>query len=118
MVLLNPIAILLVMVPPFRRSLAHRFLPGSIIRTTCSRLRMPALGTVAELLGLYVLVVAATSILPKRLRFTRYRAWMRATLVLWWLSLAIIGFLMTSIGTNPWFPFIVGPLLKDSNPPG
>jgi uncharacterized membrane protein YozB (DUF420 family) len=88
-VLLNPIAILLVMVPSFRRSLAPPIPAGIHNSYYMLAAAHAALGTVAELLGLYVLVVAATSILPKRLRFTRYRAWMRATLALWWLTLLL-----------------------------
>ncbi len=46
-----------------------------------------SLGTVAELFALYILMAAGTNILPQRLRFTRYRPWMRAALFLWWLAL-------------------------------
>ncbi|MGO9269273.1 MAG: hypothetical protein ACLQOO_03265 [Terriglobia bacterium] len=45
------------------------------------------MGTVAELFALYILMAAGTNILPQRLRFTRYRPWMRAALFLWWLAL-------------------------------
>ena len=44
-----------------------------------------ALGTVAEFLGLYILLVAGTNILPKSWRFTRWKLWMRIELILWWL---------------------------------
>ena len=42
------------------------------------------LGTLAELLGLYVILVAGTNMIPKSLRFKNYKLWMRATLALWW----------------------------------
>ena len=41
------------------------------------------LGVTAELLGLYVVVVAATNILPHWLRFTNWKLWMRIELALW-----------------------------------
>jgi plastocyanin len=49
-----------------------------------------ALGTLAELLGLYIVLVAATNILPARLRFKRYKPWMRTELALWW-AVILIG---------------------------
>jgi uncharacterized membrane protein YozB (DUF420 family) len=48
-----------------------------------------ALGLIAELVGLYVIVAAGTHVLPDRLRLRNYRAWMRATLVLWWVVLLL-----------------------------
>ncbi len=62
-----------------------------------------ALGTVAELLGLYILTVAGTNILPKGLRFTRFKPWMRAALALWWLVLLL--------GLGTYFRWYVAPLL-------
>jgi uncharacterized membrane protein YozB (DUF420 family) len=41
------------------------------------------LGIMAELLGLYIVIVAGTSVLPQWLRFTYWRRWMRAELALW-----------------------------------
>ena len=61
------------------------------------------LGTVAELLGLYIFVVAGTNILPKRLRFTRYKPWMRTALALWWLVLLL--------GVATYLRWYVAPLL-------
>src|SRR5260370_17155614 len=43
-----------------------------------------ALGTAAELLGLYIVLVAATSVVPRRLRFQNWKVWMRSELALWW----------------------------------
>ncbi len=48
-----------------------------------------ALGTLAELFALYILLVAGTKWLPNHLRFVPYKAWMRATLVLWWATLLL-----------------------------
>ena len=51
------------------------------------------LGIVAELLGLYIVVVAGTNVLPGWLRFENWKRWMRTELVLW----AIV--LLTGLGT-------------------
>jgi uncharacterized membrane protein YozB (DUF420 family) len=48
-----------------------------------------ALGVFAELAGFYVILAAGTNILPNRLRLRNYRAWMRATLILWWVVLPL-----------------------------
>lgn len=48
-------------------------------------------GMFAELLGLYILLVAGTDLLPQQLRFSRWKLWMRAELVLWW-SVVMLGF--------------------------
>ena len=48
-----------------------------------------ALGVLAELAGLYLMVAAGTNVLPERLRVKNYRVWMRATLILWWLVLVL-----------------------------
>ena len=45
------------------------------------------LGAVAELLGLYILLVAGTNILPQAWRFRRWKLWMRVELALWWIVL-------------------------------
>jgi len=88
-VLLNLVAIALTMAPSFRRSFAppiptvfgHSYYAIAAVHA--------ALGTGAELLGLYILAVAGTGILPRRFRFTRYKPWMRAALALWWLVLLL-----------------------------
>jgi uncharacterized membrane protein YozB (DUF420 family) len=51
------------------------------------------LGMAAELLGLYIVVVAGTNVLPQWLRFKRWKLWMRAELALW----AIV--LVSGVGT-------------------
>jgi uncharacterized membrane protein YozB (DUF420 family) len=51
------------------------------------------LGAVAELLGLYIILVAGTDILPQAWRFERWKLWMRIELALW------IFVLITGIGT-------------------
>ena len=46
-------------------------------------------GTVAELLGLYLVVSAGLGWLPQRLRFTNYKIWMRTTLAAWLLAFGL-----------------------------
>ena len=50
-----------------------------------------ALGSITELAGLYILLAAGTTVLPEKLRITKYKLWMRSVLVLWWLVL-LLGF--------------------------
>ena len=47
-----------------------------------------ALGTVAELLGIYIVLVAGTKLVPPSLRFTHWKRWMRIELAVWLLVLA------------------------------
>jgi uncharacterized membrane protein YozB (DUF420 family) len=44
-------------------------------------------GIAAEALGVFIILVAATSLLPDRLRFRNYKLVMRSELVLWWVVL-------------------------------
>jgi uncharacterized membrane protein YozB (DUF420 family) len=48
-----------------------------------------AIGTVTELAGLYVLLSAGTSVLPEKWRITKYKAWTRSILALWWAVLLL-----------------------------
>src|SRR5229473_4657708 len=51
------------------------------------------LGVTAELLGLYIVIVAGTSALPQWLRFKDWKRWMRTELMLW--SIVVL----TGVGT-------------------
>ncbi len=80
---LNLVMIALVMWPSFQMmrpqlpaGLRDRFYAVATIHA--------ALGTAAELLGLYIVLVAATSVVPRRLRFQNWKVWMRSELALWW----------------------------------
>jgi hypothetical protein len=90
-VLLNLGVIVFTMIPSFRIHVSPK-IPLKLgkayyaLATTHA-----ALGTITELAGLYILLAAATSVLPKRFRITKYKAWMRTVLVLWWLVL-LLGF--------------------------
>lgn len=57
------------------------------------------IGTVALLLGAYVVLVAGTPLVPKRLRFDDYKPWMRTLLALWWLAI-LLGALTYWLATS------------------
>ena len=81
--LLNLVMIGLVMWPAFRRQVSPR-LPRALHKSYYAvPLVHAALGTVTELLGLYILLVAGTEVLPTWLRFKNWRRWMRAEFALW-----------------------------------
>jgi uncharacterized membrane protein YozB (DUF420 family) len=47
------------------------------------------LGAIVECAALYILLAAGTTLMPERLRLTRYKLWMRAVLVSWWLVILL-----------------------------
>lgn len=49
-------------------------------------------GAAAEILGIYVVLVAGTNLVPERLRFRKYKIWMRTVLGLWW-TVLVLGLL-------------------------
>jgi plastocyanin len=86
LVLLNIVLIVTIMLPSYRRQVVpHLSLSFRDSYYGIASLHA-ALGLAAELLALYVVLVAGTSVLPKWLRFPNYKPWMRATLALWWLA--------------------------------
>jgi hypothetical protein len=88
-VLLNLVVVLLVMVPSFRVRVAPK-LPAKLGRAHYALATThAALGSVAEIGGLYILLAAGTKLLPQRIRMTDYKLWMRSLLVLWWLVLLL-----------------------------
>ena len=88
-VILNLGVVLLFMLPSFHNAV----LPGIPAHLARSYYWLAAthgiLGIAAELLGVYLLLAAGTSLLPKQLRLTRYKLWMRTALVIWWLVLLL-----------------------------
>lgn len=89
MLLLNLVAIGGVMWPSFRRQVMPR-VPGAWNDPSqVVPLVHATVGSVAELLGLYVILVAGTRMVPRSLRFRNYKAWMRTTLALWWMVVAL-----------------------------
>ena len=88
-VLLNLVVIGLAMAPSFYTQLAPK-IPQAMRKSYYAiAAGHAALGVIAELAGLYLILAAGTHVLPKRLVLTNYRAWMRATLVLWWVVLLL-----------------------------
>jgi uncharacterized membrane protein YozB (DUF420 family) len=88
-VLLNLAVVVVMMIPSFRVHVLPR-VPAKLgkayyaLATTHG-----AFGTVTELAGLYIVLSAGTKVLPEKLRITRYKAWMRSVLVLWWVVLLL-----------------------------
>ena len=82
--LLNLPLIAFIMFPSFRQQVQPQ-LPGSLGDSYYAVATLHAVaGTVAQLLGLYILLVAGTKLLPRRLRFRRFKVWMRTELAVWW----------------------------------
>jgi len=84
-VLLNLVMIAVFMAPSFGERVMPRLSTHLAKRHYAIATLHAALGTVAELLGIYILLAAGTNILPRSWRFTRWRLWMRIELILWWL---------------------------------
>ena len=88
-VLLNFAVVAVMMIPSFRVHVLPR-IPAKLgkayygLATTHA-----AIGTVTELAGLYILLSAGTSVLPEKVRITKYKVWMRSVLVLWWVVLLL-----------------------------
>ncbi len=84
---LNLLMITLVMWPTFHRQV----LPGLPAHFGKRRYAIATahgvFGAAAELLGIYILLVAGTDILPQAWRFQRWKLWMRIELTLWWVVL-------------------------------
>ena len=86
---LNLIVIAQVMLPTFRSQVAPK-IPARLAHPYYAVATAHAtMGCIAELLGVYIILVAGTRILPERLRFVRYKPWMRTELVIWWLALLL-----------------------------
>lgn len=47
-------------------------------------------GALAEVFGVYIILVAGTDWIPSRFRFRSYKLWMRTELALWW-SVVVAG---------------------------
>lgn len=87
--LLNLLMIFLIMAPSFQKQVEPQVPAGLSEAYYLVPYIHAILGTIAELLGLYIVLVAATKLLPKWLRFDRYRPWMLTCLTLWWLVILI-----------------------------
>jgi uncharacterized membrane protein YozB (DUF420 family) len=91
--LLNLGMIGLVMWPSFEQQ-ARPALPKGLHKWYYAAATIHALlGAAAELLGLYIVIVAGTRVVPRSMRFRNWKRWMRTELVLW----SIV--LLTGVGT-------------------
>ena len=88
-VLMNAAVIAMTMIPSFHVQVYPK-IPAKLgkayygLATTHA-----ALGSLAELAALYILLAAGTNALPSKLRITNYKLWMRSVLVLWWIVLVL-----------------------------
>lgn len=88
-VLLNLAVIVLVMMPSFQVQVVPE-IPLRLAKTYYALATAhAALGTITEIAGLYILLAAGTGVLPEKFRITKYKAWMRTVLVLWWFVLLL-----------------------------
>src|ERR1700722_8931268 len=88
-VLLNLGVIVFTMIPSFRVHVSPK-IPVKLGKAYYSLATAhAALGTITEIAGLYILLAAGTTVLPEKFRITKYKAWMRTVLVLWWVVLLL-----------------------------
>jgi uncharacterized membrane protein YozB (DUF420 family) len=84
MVLVNIPIVLVTMLPGYLQYIWPG-LPGTLGQpTSFYPTIMLVAGIAAEVLGVYIILVAGTSLIPERFRFRRYKLWMRTELGLWW----------------------------------
>ena len=95
--LLNLVTIAWIMGPSFRMQVIPRLPAGLGRRYFAVASVHGLLGAAAELLGLYIVLVAGTKLVPRRLRFTNWKRWMRIELALWWVVV------LTGIWTYAWW---------------
>src|SRR5580700_2257813 len=90
-VLLNLAMIVFTMIPSFRVHVSPKIPPKLSKAYYALASAHAALGTIAEIAGLYILLAAGTRLLPEKIRMTNYKLWMRSVLILWWVVL-LLGF--------------------------
>ena len=101
--ILNLLMIGLVMWPTFRQQVRPT-LPKVLHKWYFAAPTIHAvLGAAAELLGLYIVVAAGTSILPEWMCFKDWKRWMRAELTLW--------FIVVLTGMGTYYLWYVAPFL-------
>lgn len=88
-VLLNAVLVALVMLPSFHRQVWPR-IPLKLGKFYFGLATAhAALGAVVECAALYILLAAGTTLMPEKLRLTRYKLWMRIVLIAWWAVLLL-----------------------------
>jgi uncharacterized membrane protein YozB (DUF420 family) len=81
--LLNLIMIALVMGPSFRLQVTPALPRGLHKHYYAAAAVHGFFGIAAELLGLYIVLVAGTNVVPQSLRFKNWKPWMRVEFILW-----------------------------------
>jgi plastocyanin/uncharacterized membrane protein YozB (DUF420 family) len=84
--ILNLVLIVMIMLPAFGRQVQPKIPAGLNDAYYLASAIHAGLGTLAEMLGLYVVLVA-TKLLPEAVRFQNWKRWMKTTLALWWITL-------------------------------
>ena len=88
-VLVNLVVVVLLMTPSFRSQVAPK-IPAKLSKPFYALATAhAALGSIAEIGALYIVLAAGTKILPPRLRLANFKPWMRGALMLWWLVLVL-----------------------------
>ena len=87
------------MMPAFHAIHADALGRGVVNRVTVAVAAHVAIGTAALLVGAWVILVAATPLVPERWRFADYKRWMRTLLTLWWLAI-VLGVAVYRFGTS------------------
>jgi len=88
-IVINLAAIILFMLPVFRRGVATKALENLSDPFYSIASVHALIGAVAELLGIYVVLRAGTNLLPESVRFSNYKLWMRTALIVWWIAIAL-----------------------------
>jgi uncharacterized membrane protein YozB (DUF420 family) len=88
-VLLNVVVVSVYMLPSFRRAV-EPVIPSRLGKSYYWLATAHGVsGIIAELLGVYILLAAGTQLLPKAIRFTQYKPWMRSAFIVWWLAILL-----------------------------
>jgi uncharacterized membrane protein YozB (DUF420 family) len=75
------------MLPAFREVYEPAIERGLLTRVNLAAAAHVILGMLTLLLGVWVVLVAGTNVVPPRWRFRNYKGWMRTLLTLWWVGL-------------------------------
>ncbi len=77
------------MVPQLRAAFGPALARDGVTRVNVAVVAHMGLGTGVLALGAWVILVAATNVVPPRLRFTSCKLWMRTLLGLWWATVLL-----------------------------
>jgi len=77
------------MVPSLHDNYGPSLVAGVMNRVNVAVAAHIVVGTIALLMGAWVVLVAGTPVIPARFRFQNYKVWMRTLLALWWLAILL-----------------------------